>query len=79
VTNSPAAIHAIRALRRKFVERRETLGLTQAELAVRMRVDRTYVTHIERDERGVQWTTVVNWATGLDYDITFTEHERQRP
>jgi transcriptional regulator with XRE-family HTH domain len=53
------------ALRRLRVAR----GITQEELAARVRMDPTYISRIERGRRGVQWLTVQRFLRALSADL----------
>jgi transcriptional regulator with XRE-family HTH domain len=53
---------ALRALR-------DRAGITQGDLAVRIGIDLTYVSHVERGKRGVRWHTVMRFLRALDASL----------
>jgi transcriptional regulator with XRE-family HTH domain len=48
---------------------RDQAGITQEQLATRLRMDATYISRIERGRRGVQWLTVQRFLRALDADL----------
>lgn len=56
-------------LGRALRELRNRAGITQGELAVRMGIDLTYISRIERGKRGVRWHTVLRFLAALDSDL----------
>ena len=48
---------------------RDRAGITQGELAGRIGIDITYVSHVERGKRGVRWHTVMRFLRALDMSL----------
>jgi transcriptional regulator with XRE-family HTH domain len=66
----PAARDAeLAVLGRALRALRDQAGITQEELAARLRMDATYISRIERGRRGVQWLTVQRFLRALDADL----------
>lgn len=68
---------ALRALR-------DSAGVTQEQLAVRLTMDATYISRIERGRRGVQWLTVQRFLCALGADLhqladAIAEAEKREP
>jgi transcriptional regulator with XRE-family HTH domain len=48
---------------------RDRAGITQGDLAARIGIDLTYVSHVERGKRGVRWHTVMRFLRALDASL----------
>jgi transcriptional regulator with XRE-family HTH domain len=49
---------------------RDRAKLTQEQLAGRIGIDVTYVSHVERGKRGVRWHTVMRFLRALDASLS---------
>lgn len=50
-------------------QRRELLGLTQVELAIKCQVDRNYIGMLERGERNPSYLSLLKVVRGLDITL----------
>ncbi len=50
-------------------EKRETLGLTQIEVAEKAGLDRNYIGMVERGERNPSYLSLIKIATGLNLTV----------
>lgn len=50
-------------------QRREMLGLTQVELAIKCQVDRNYIGMLERGERNPSYLSLLKVVRGLDITL----------
>lgn len=55
--------------------RRRVIGISQAELAERMSVDRAYISGLERGERNI--TIITLWHTAIALGVTMAELVRE--
>ncbi len=67
--SKPTRDTELAALGRALRALRDQAGITQEELAVRLQMDPTYISRIERGRRGVQWLTVQRFLHALDTDL----------
>lgn len=56
-------------LGRALRELRDRAGITQGDLAARIGIDLTYVSHVERGKRGVRWHTAMRFLRALDVSL----------
>ena len=56
------------ALRAFLVEKRKAAGLTQAEVAARLKIHQSYVTDIERGQRRVDLVELIALAKAIGFD-----------
>jgi len=61
-----------------LVQRRLRLGLTQAQLALRMGVTPQHVSKLESGSQDVRLTTLLNWASALDAVPALTDWDGRR-
>ena len=66
----PRSLHSPRheLLRAFLIEKRKAAGLTQAAVAERLKIHRTYVTDIERGERRVDVVELFALAEAIGFD-----------
>jgi len=69
IMSKPTRDTELAALGRALRALRDQAGITQEELAVRLQMDPTYVSRIERGRRGIQWLTVQRFLRALDADL----------
>jgi len=62
-------VEAQRAFGAAARQLREAQGVSQEEMATRCGVHRTYLGGVERGERNLSWTKIVDFATGLGVPV----------
>ena len=68
----PRSLHSPRhqALRLFLIEKRKAAGLTQADLAERLNIHRSYVADIERGQRRIDVVELFALAEAIGFDPT---------
>jgi transcriptional regulator with XRE-family HTH domain len=59
-----------------FKRRRLALGLTQAALAGRIGTTQSYIAAVERGDREIRWSTVLEIARALELEAVLVPRER---
>ena len=67
-----------RALTRDLVARRISLGLSQTEVAARMRTSQSAVARLESGDADVRLSTLERYATALGQQLDWKLKERRR-
>ena len=57
------------ALRAFLVERRDKAGLSQTELAKRLRRSQSYVSYVETGQKLVDVVEMMEWADAIGFDV----------
>lgn len=63
---------------RLLAQRREELGLTQAQLAARMGASQAWITQVETGKREPRWSTLLEFARALEMEPMFVPRTRVR-
>lgn len=63
-------VRILKALGFLVRQRRENLGISQEELAMRSELDRTYISGIERGVRNPSLTALVSLADGMNISVS---------
>jgi transcriptional regulator with XRE-family HTH domain len=59
-----------------LARRRESLGLTQAELGKRMGKSQSYITRVEGGKRDPRWETILEFARALELEPLLIPRDR---
>ena len=59
-----------------LARRRESLGLTQAELGKRMGKSQSYITSVEGGKRDPRWETILEFARALELEPLLIPRDR---
>jgi transcriptional regulator with XRE-family HTH domain len=57
------------ALRAFLVERRDKAGLSQTDLAKRLRRSQSYVSYVETGQKLVEVVEMMEWAEAIGFDV----------
>ena len=66
-------------LMRELAQRRQEAGLSQTEIAARMRTSQSAVARLEAGAADVRASTLERYAAALGAEITWTLHSDRRP
>ena len=58
------------ALRAFLVERRDKAGLSQTDLAKRLRRSQSYVSYVETGQKLVEVVEMMEWAEAIGFDVS---------